>query len=127
MTPQGADALLAGPRRVTRVRPDELERLYRDGALVLDIRPEHQRREDGELPFGVVVERNVLEWRFDLLGDHALTQIRGYDHPIVVVCDQGYASSLAAAALRDLGYTDTADLDGGFQAWLGAAARRAAH
>jgi len=118
LTPRRVDELLAeARRRIRRVEPEDLERWHRAGALVADIRPEHQRRADGALPFGVVVERNVLEWRFDLQGDHALPEIRGYDQPVIVVCDEGYASSLAAASLRDLGYRDAADLAGGFQAW----------
>ena len=60
----------------------------------------------------------MLEWRLDLLGDHALPQIQGYDQQVIVVCDEGYASSLAAASLRDLGYANAADLVGGYQAWL---------
>ena len=118
MTSRRVDDLLAAARdRITRVEPEDLERLHAAGALVVDIRPERQRRTDGELPFAVVVERNVLEWRFDLLGRHALGEIRGYDQPVIVVCDEGYASSLAAASLHDLGYRDAADLVGGFQAW----------
>ncbi len=118
MTPTGADDLLAAARRrIERVPAAELERLHAGGALVVDIRPAHQRAADGELPFGTVVERNVLEWRFDLLGDHALPQVRDYDQQVIVVCDEGYASSLAAASLRDLGFTRAADLAGGYQAW----------
>ena len=118
MTPAGADDLLAAARgRIERVEPDELEHLHADGAIVVDIRPAHQRAADGELPFGIVVERNVLEWRFDLRGDHALPEVRDYDQQVIVVCDEGYASSLAAASLRDLGFTRAADLDGGYQAW----------
>ena len=66
---RSVDDLLAQARlEIERVDPGELERLQAEGALVVDIRPERQRAEEGELPFGIVVERNVLEWRFDLLG-----------------------------------------------------------
>ena len=93
--PRTADDLLAESRGlIQRVGPAEFEDLREQGALVVDIRPERQRGEEGELPFGVVVERNVLEWRFDLQGDHALTEITGYDQPVVVVCSEGYASEL---------------------------------
>ena len=65
----------------------------------------------------IVIERNVLEWRFDLGGEHALTDIDGYDQPIIVACSEGYASSFAAASLRALGFTWVADLAGGYWAW----------
>ena len=64
-----------------------------------------------------MVERNVLEWRFDLSGPDHLEQVTGYDQPVVVVCSEGYTSSLAAASLRDLGFARAADLEGGFKAW----------
>jgi rhodanese-related sulfurtransferase len=118
VTTRSADDLLAQAReRIRRVEPAELEALHAEGALVVDIRPAAQRAREGELGFGAVVERNVLEWRFDLRGDHALPQVTGYDQPVVVVCSEGYASSLAAASLRDLGFTGAGDLAGGYRAW----------
>ena len=70
------DELLAGARAaIERIEPPELERAHAGGALVVDIRPERQRAEEGELGFGLVVERNVLEWRFDLLGGHSLPEV----------------------------------------------------
>jgi len=65
----------------------------------------------------VVVERNVLEWRFDLMGGVAMAEVTGYNQEVVVVCSEGYASSLAATSLRELGFVHAADLDGGFRAW----------
>jgi len=97
------------------------------GALVVDIRPERQRAEEGEFDHAVVVERNVLEWRFDLRGDHALADIDGYGQPIVIACSEGYASSFAAASLRNLGFTRVADLDGGYLAWRAWLERDGAH
>ena len=88
-----------------------------DGALVVDIRPAAQRAAEGELGFGLIVERNVLEWRFDLTGSHTLPEVISYDQPVVVVCSEGYASSLAADSLRQLGFARAADLAGGYQAW----------
>jgi rhodanese-related sulfurtransferase len=115
MTAWGAEDLLALARsRIRRVSPEELEA---EGALVVDIRPEAQRAAEGELGFGVIVERNVLEWRFDLLGSHTLPEVTGYDQPVVVVCSEGYASSLAAASLREMGFTRVGDLTGGYVAW----------
>jgi rhodanese-related sulfurtransferase len=88
-----------------------------EGGLVIDIRPAEQRREEGGLPGALVVERNVLEWRLDPLSDHRLPEVQDLHQAVVVVCSAGYASSLAAASLADLGYERAADLEGGFQAW----------
>jgi rhodanese-related sulfurtransferase len=118
VTARSVDDLLALARnRIHRVEPDELEKLEAGGGLVVDIRPAAQRKAEGELGFGLIVERNVLEWRFDLRGNHALPEVTGYDQPVVVVCSEGYASSLAAASLLDLGFSGASDLAGGYQAW----------
>jgi len=111
------DLLVQARRRIRRIGPHELAGVVRDGGIVVDIRPAGQRRAEGELPGAVVVERNVLEWRFDPRGGHRLPGVRGLDQPVVVVCSEGYASSLAAASLADLGYTGAADLVGGYCAW----------
>ena len=112
-----ADLVAESRRGVERVEPRDLELRHAAGALVVDIRPAAQRVEEGELGFGAVVERNVLEWRFDLQGEHALPEVRDYDQEVVVVCSEGYASSLAAASLRTLGYRGATDLAGGYVAW----------
>ena len=112
------DVLAEARRRLPgRVRPDELAAAMSAGALVVDTRSEAQRRRDGELPGAVVIERNVLEWRLDPASDHRLPEAGDYERPIVVVCDEGYASSLAAASLHDLGLVNATDLEGGYQAW----------
>jgi rhodanese-related sulfurtransferase len=113
------DELVAEARaRIARVRPEDLATVAAAGGLVVDIRPEAQRRSEGALPGAVVVERNVLEWRLDPHGEHRIAEVRGHDQPVVVVCSAGYASSLAAASLVDLGFTRAADLDGGYLGWL---------
>lgn len=118
MTTVTVEQLLTQARRqILRVGPEDLERWRAAGALLVDIRPEGQRAEEGEFDHAVIVERNVLEWRFDLQGDHALADIDGYGQPIVVACSEGYASSFAAASLRALGFTVVADLAGGYHAW----------
>ena len=118
MTAHSAGDLLASAReKIRRVEPDELDALSAAGALVVDIRPTAQRAAEGELGFGLIVERNVLEWRFDLAGTHTLPEVSGYDQPVVVVCSEGYASSLAAASLRELGFSGAGDLSGGYVAW----------
>lgn len=116
---RSADDLVAGARRhIHRTRPADLASVAADGGLIVDIRPEAQRAVEGELPGAIVVERNVLEWRLDPSGTHRLPEATGFDRPVVVVCSQGYASSLAADSLRALGYRNAGDLIGGYQAWL---------
>jgi rhodanese-related sulfurtransferase len=100
-----------------RAQPADLPRIIEAGGLVVDTRPAALRESDGELPGAVVVERNVLEWRLDPTSPWRLPTVTGHDQEVVVVCDEGYASSLAAAALQDLGLHRATDLDGGFQAW----------
>src|SRR4051794_24226594 len=82
------------------------------GALVVDIRPVEQRERDGALPGAVVIDRNVLEWRLDPASPHRIDAIRGYDQRIVVVCNEGYSSSFAAASLRTLGLQRATDFAG---------------
>jgi rhodanese-related sulfurtransferase len=100
-----------------RLPAEELAGALARGAIVVDTRPAEQRARFGELPGAVVVERNVLEWRLDPTSANRLRQVRHHDHEIVVVCNEGYASSLAAAELRALGLRRATDLAGGFQAW----------
>ena len=87
--------------------------------MLVDIRPAAQRAAEGEIPGALIVERNVLEWRFDPASGARLPQA-SYDLEVIVVCSEGYTSSLAAAALQDLGVRRATDLDGGFRAWQAA-------
>ncbi len=96
-----------------RVSAGELNAALAGGALVVDTRPSELRQRDGTIPGAVVVERNVLEWRLDPTSAHRLPQMDRPDRRVIIVCDEGYASSLAAAALLDLGLTDVTDLEGG--------------
>src|SRR5205085_9403192 len=100
-----------------RVQPTELADAMAAGALVVDTRSEAQRLRDGELPGALVVERNVLEWRLDPASPHRLAEAGDRLRKVVVVCDEGYASSLAAASLQDMGLVNATDLEGGYQAW----------
>ncbi|GAA0263129.1 rhodanese-like domain-containing protein [Saccharothrix mutabilis subsp. mutabilis] len=113
-----AEALLDEARReLRRVTPAELEHL--ENALLVDIRPRHDRAAEGEIPGSVAVERIVLEWRLDPDGDH---RIPGFDADttVVVLCNEGYASSLAARDLRRVGLPNATDLVGGFRAYAAA-------
>jgi rhodanese-related sulfurtransferase len=123
------DELLAASRRgVRRLDPAETVAAAARGALVVDTRTEAQRRRQGELtadllPGVVVIDRTVLEWRLDPKSDACIPEASSYDLEVVVVCRQGYSSSLAAASLRALGLTRATDLDGGVEAWLAAGLR----
>ncbi|HEY0452130.1 rhodanese-like domain-containing protein [Actinophytocola sp.] len=111
------DEVLAEARAsYPRVSPAETARLLTEGALVVDIRPRHNRAADGEIPGSVPVERIVLEWRLDPHGDHRLDGVTE-DTVVIVLCNEGYASSLAARDLRALGLPRATDLTGGFRAW----------
>jgi rhodanese-related sulfurtransferase len=112
------DEVLADARaRLVRVDPDAAARIAEDGGLLVDLRPLEERRREGEMPSAIAIGRNVLEWRLDPASLHRIDEVTGYDQPIVLVCTEGYASSLAAAALQDLGLTRATDLEGGFRAW----------
>jgi rhodanese-related sulfurtransferase len=114
------DEVLERVRRRLPHRPTaaELPALRALGALIVDIRPVEQRTRDGEIPGAVVVDRNVLEWRLDPTSPHRIPGVTGPDQPIVLVCNEGYASSLAALSLQKLGLARAIDLDGGFQGLL---------
>jgi len=117
MTARADELVARARRRIHRVHPAQLSSVLAAGGLVVDIRTDAQRRDEGDLDGAVVVERNVLEWRMDPLGEHRLPQVRDHSQWIVVVCSEGYASSLAAASLSDLGFEHAADLEGGFHTW----------
>jgi len=111
------DELLERARAgLRRVEPAEAADAMREGALLVDIRPAALREVDGDIPGAIVIERNVLEWRLDPSGAHRIPQV-DETKTVIIVCDEGYASSLAAATLQELGLPHATDLAGGFQAW----------
>ena len=107
-----------------RVEPADLEAVAAAGALVVDMRPVPQRLRDGELPGAVVIDRNVLEWRLDPTSPYRLAVADDPDRRIVLVCHEGYSSSLAAHTLQLLGLGRATDLVGGFTAWAAYVASR---
>lgn len=112
------DQLLVESRvGLDRVHASDLEQELAAGALVVDTRPADQRDRDGVLPGAVIIDRNVLEWRLDPSSPHRLPIADDAGRRIVVVCNEGYSSSLAAHTLQRLGLTRATDLIGGFQAW----------
>ncbi|EFL18031.1 rhodanese-like domain-containing protein [Streptomyces sp. C] len=121
MSAVGIDELLERVRATyDRVGPREAYEASLDGALLVDIRYQALRERDGLIPGAVVVERNELEWRLDPLGSHRLPEALSHDLRVVVICNEGYASSLAAVSLHALGLRRATDLTGGFQAWRAA-------
>ncbi|MFK0118850.1 rhodanese-like domain-containing protein [Streptomyces sp. NPDC090994] len=120
--PVGIDTLLEQVRQgYERIGPREAHRAAEAGeALLVDIRYAALRERDGLIPGALVIERNELEWRLDPRGSHRVPEATGHDLRIVVLCDEGYASSLAAESLHRLGLRRATDLTGGFQAWRAA-------
>ena len=104
-------------RRLHRLDPAAAQSAMRDGAILVDTRPQAQRQAQGSVPGALLVERNVLEWRFDPRSDARLPEATGYDLQLIIMCSEGYSSSLAAASLQDLGLRNATDLAGGFVAW----------
>jgi rhodanese-related sulfurtransferase len=116
--PRSIDAIVEAARqRLRRLDPLAARDAMSSGALLVDIRPHAQRLAEGSVPGALVVERNVLEWRFDPRSEARLPEATGFDLHLIIMCSQGYASSLAAASLQDLGLHRATDLAGGFRAW----------
>jgi rhodanese-related sulfurtransferase len=119
--PRSIDEVLAETRgRLHRLQPAEAAARMADGALLVDTRPVAQREADGEVPGALVVERNVLEWRLDPASGARLPEATGHDVEVIVLCNEGYASSLAADSLRALGLHRATDVVGGYRAWAAA-------
>jgi rhodanese-related sulfurtransferase len=116
--PLDLDHLVAAARAdLDRLDPHEAARAVADGALLIDIRPEAQRRREGEIPHAILIDRNVLEWRLAPSSEHRISELTDADQVVIIACSQGYASSLAAASLQQLGLRRATDLIGGFLAW----------
>ncbi|MCQ8194712.1 rhodanese-like domain-containing protein [Streptomyces rugosispiralis] len=120
-TKRSVDELLAEAREeLVRLEPLDAAAAQTEGALLVDIRYAALRERDGTIPGALIVERNELEWRLDPQCDHRLPETTHHDLRVVVVCNEGYASSFAAVSLRRLGLARATDLIGGFQAWRAA-------
>jgi rhodanese-related sulfurtransferase len=115
------DLLAAARAKLRRVEPADAEAQVRAGrAVIVDIRAESQRAGDGLVPGAAFVARNVLEWRLDPESPWRDDDLASPERRVIVMCNEGYQSSLVAATLQELGHTDATDLVGGFQAWRGA-------
>ena len=121
-TESSLDRVLAGARaRLTRLEPQDAWDATPHGATLVDTRPEFQRRADGEIPGAIVVERVHLEWRLHPESEGRIPEARDANVRWIVICDEGYSSSFAAASLQTIGLRHATDVIGGFRAW------RAAH
>jgi rhodanese-related sulfurtransferase len=107
-------------RDLIRVEPAEAAGELAHGALLVDIRPADQRAAGGEIPGATVIDRNVLEWRLAPDSQWRIAAVAGPDTRVIVLCNEGYSSSLAAATLKELGLVNVTDVVGGFQAWKAA-------
>jgi rhodanese-related sulfurtransferase len=107
-------------RRLKRVDAREAAVELDRGALLIDIRTDAQRIRHGEIPGALVIDRTVLEWRLDPTSPWRIAQATGHDVRVMVLCAEGYSSSLAAASLQDLGLVNATDVIGGFEAWKAA-------
>jgi rhodanese-related sulfurtransferase len=118
MTRMTVNELLATARSgLDRLSPAQAEQAMRSGAALIDIRSDSQVARDGTIAGALVIARNVLEWRLDPASGHRHPQAPGLADHVILLCDEGYQSSLAAATLQQLGFTRATDVDGGFQAW----------
>ena len=121
MTRKTVDELVEHARaHLARLEPKEAFAAMGAGALLVDIRGDLQRALDGAVPGSLFVPRNVLEWRCDPDCDHRDPRIGGVDRHVVLMCNDGYQSSLAAATLQELGLARATDMIGGFKAWRAA-------
>ncbi|MBV8432279.1 MAG: hypothetical protein JO244_14020, partial [Solirubrobacterales bacterium] len=114
------DLLSSARERLERVEPQAAGQAMAAGARLVDIRSESQIARDGTIPGALVITRNVLEWRMDPASPHRVPGGPDLDDQVIVVCNEGYQSSLVAATLQELGFSRATDLVGGFQAWRAA-------
>ena len=114
------DILSKARRRLRRVTPEQASAEHAGGALLVDTRTSEQRVRDGEIPGALVVDRTIVEWRLDPASGSRVPQATDHEVRVIVICHQGYSSSLAAASLQDLGLVNATDVIGGFEAWKAA-------
>ena len=115
------DVLLANARRrLSRVTPEVAAAEQAAGALLVDTRTYEQRTRDGTIPGALLIDRTVFEWRLDPSSPYRIPEATDHDVRVIVICNEGYSSSLAAASLQDLGLVNATDVVGGFEAWKAA-------
>jgi rhodanese-related sulfurtransferase len=115
-----AELLADARRRLTRLNPAKARQAMRAGAVLIDIRSDSQIARDGSIAGALAIPRNILEWRLDPASQHRHPRAPQLDDHVILLCDEGYQSSLAAATLQQLGFARATDVEGGFQAWRAA-------
>lgn len=113
-----AEMLAAARARITRYSPEAAFAAAREGAVLIDTRSSGDVDREGRIPGSVYIHRNVLEWRCDVSSGHADPRVSDRSLRLIVICNDGYSSSLAAASLAELGFSVVGDLEGGFRAWV---------
>lgn len=113
-----AEVLAVARGRITRYSPTAALAAARDGAVLIDTRSSGDVDREGRIPGSVYIHRNVLEWRCDPTSGHSDPRVSDRRARLILVCNDGYSSSLAAASLVDLGFARAGDLEGGFRAWV---------
>jgi rhodanese-related sulfurtransferase len=120
-SPPSVEELLERARlRLTRITATQAAAEQKKAALLVDIRTAEQRQKDGEIPGALAIERTVLEWRLDPASDSRIPPAVDHEIRVILICAEGYSSSLAAASLQDLGLVNATDVIGGFDAWVAA-------
>jgi len=114
------DMLEQARRSLARVDPAQAAEEQAGGALLVDTRTDSQRAAQGAIPGALVIDRTVLEWRLDPTSPHRIPEAKNHEIRVIVMCSEGYSSSLAAASLHGLGLVNATDVIGGFQAWKAA-------
>ena len=120
MPPTIDQVLEKARRRLVRVEPEQAAVELARGALLVDTRTSAQRAEQGEIPGAIVIDRTVLEWRLDPSSPSRIAQAKDHAIRVIVICAEGFSSSLAAASLQDIGLVNATDVIGGFEAWKAA-------
>jgi rhodanese-related sulfurtransferase len=115
-----SDVLAAAQARLRRLTPEQASVAMREGSVLVDTRDEALRKRDGYIPGSVHIPLSVLEWRVDPTSGHQSTALAGHEDKLILICHEGYSSSLAAVRLHDLGFANTTDVIGGFVAWTAA-------
>ena len=115
MSPNIDELLTTARQGLDRIEAAQAAAELEEGALLVDTRPADQRAEDGEIPGATVIDRNVLEWRLDPASPSRIAAACGYDIRVIVICNEGYSSSLAAATLKDLASSTRRMSSGGFR------------